>query len=553
MGAGQPGEIVDSTTRRGAPMGSGVELGPPEGAQLEFLVDRGVASDREPANEQELLKGRNISSIRPGRQTIKAGGKAPRLLRQPSWPYLRQLFLTTAPLVAADLLVLLTSLALCSLLGLQFLNPDDATSLAAVWVPAVAITWLLINAVLELYPGIGIGSVSEFKRLTISLTVVALVTAARIHPASSWALMRYAFMGCAYCICLTLAPLARIYLRRILAHQQWWGFPTLVCGNDSAVFSVYEWLRNNRRLGLRPVGVIADPLESGIDSSADWHVGSWDEARSVAARLETYWAIVVDSGRQDKDPAYLVDEYLGNVPIAYVVSELTGMPDHWNRHRLDEDLNGFMIEQHLLLPLPQLVKRSMDIGIALLVGIVLTPFFALLAVAIKVTSRGPVIYGQQRVGIGNTRFLAWKFRTMIDNAEPLIEEYLQRHPELREEWERTCKLKNDPRVTKLGRFMRKWSIDELPQLWNVLMGEMSVVGPRPIPVGEVPKYGENLETYCSVPPGITGLWQVCGRSDTTYEERIQLDSYYIHHWSPWMDLYLLARTVKTVLLTKGAY
>jgi lipopolysaccharide/colanic/teichoic acid biosynthesis glycosyltransferase len=164
-----------------------------------------------------------------------------------------------------------------------------------------------------------------------------------------------------------------------------------------------------------------------------------------------------------------------------------------------------------------------------------------------------VFFGHERVGIGNTRFKAWKFRTMIDNAEAALEEYLAEHPELRSEWESTQKLKNDPRVTPIGRWMRKWSVDELPQLWNVLVGEMSAVGPRPIVPCEIEIYGEHFEIFCSVLPGMTGLWQVCGRNDTSFRERIQLGIYYIHHWSPWLDLYLLARTVKTILFTKGAY
>ena len=142
---------------------------------------------------------------------------------------------------------------------------------------------------------------------------------------------------------------------------------------------------------------------------------------------------------------------------------------------------------------------------------------------------------------------------MVVGADKMIDDYLNEHPEYREEWERDHKLKHDPRVNALGKFMRKWSIDELPQVWNVLTGDMSIVGPRPIVIAEIAKYGEHYETLSTVLPGITGLWQVCGRNDTTYEERIQLDVYYIHHWSPWLDLYLLTKTVKTVLFTKGAY
>ncbi len=215
-------------------------------------------------------------------------------------------------------------------------------------------------------------------------------------------------------------------------------------------------------------------------------------------------------------------QYLGNVPNVFVVSKLTGIPDHWNRHQLDEGLAGVIVEQHLQLPIHQLVKRGTDLVVAVLASLVLLPMFALLGLAIKLTSAGPIFYGHERVGRGNSRFKAWKFRTMVVNADATLQDYLAGHPELREEWMRDHKLKNDPRVTPLGKWMRKWSIDELPQILNVLAGEMSVVGPRPIVDAEIIKYGKHFRNrQNSVLPGITGLWQVCGRNDTTYDERVQ--------------------------------
>lgn len=142
---------------------------------------------------------------------------------------------------------------------------------------------------------------------------------------------------------------------------------------------------------------------------------------------------------------------------------------------------------------------------------------------------------------------------MVKDADEVLKEYLEKHPELREEWERDQKLRSDPRVTRIGRILRQTSLDELPQLWNVLRGEMSLVGPRPIVQDEVIKYGEKFALYIKVKPGMTGLWQVSGRNDTTYQERVNLDTYYIRNWSLWLDLYILARTAWVVLTRKGAY
>ena len=206
-----------------------------------------------------------------------------------------------------------------------------------------------------------------------------------------------------------------------------------------------------------------------------------------------------------------------------------------------------------MLPLPRLTKRLMDMSAATIGGILLLPLLFYIAVAVKLSSRGPIIYGHERIGRGGRRFRAWKFRTMFENAGDLLEYYLEQHPELRLEWEQDQKLRYDPRVTRIGRFIRKTSLDELPQLWNVIRGQMSLVGPRPIVMAEVDKYGPYYELYTIVKPGITGLWQVSGRNNTTYEERVQLDAYYVRNWSPWLDAYLLLKTVRIVLFAKGAY
>jgi lipopolysaccharide/colanic/teichoic acid biosynthesis glycosyltransferase len=142
---------------------------------------------------------------------------------------------------------------------------------------------------------------------------------------------------------------------------------------------------------------------------------------------------------------------------------------------------------------------------------------------------------------------------MFQDAHFVLEQFLEDNPDARDEWERDQKLRYDPRVTRIGRFLRKTSLDELPQLWNVLRGDMSLVGPRPIVTKEIEKYGPYFGAYTMVKPGITGLWQVSGRNNTTYDERVQLDAYYVRNWSPWMDLYLLIRTIRIVLFAHGAY
>ena len=208
---------------------------------------------------------------------------------------------------------------------------------------------------------------------------------------------------------------------------------------------------------------------------------------------------------------------------------------------------------NVALAIPRVAKRTIDLALTSMVAAAAAPVMLVLAVAIKLTSRGPIFYCQKRIGQHGQHFFAWKMRTMVVDADKVLQNYLDKHPELQAEWERDHKLKNDPRVTLVGRFLRKTSLDELPQIWNVFKGEMSLVGPRPIVDDEIEKYGDTFNRYKRVLPGITGLWQVSGRNNTTYQERVNYDEYYVQNWSLRFDMYILMRTVRTVLLREGAY
>ena len=181
------------------------------------------------------------------------------------------------------------------------------------------------------------------------------------------------------------------------------------------------------------------------------------------------------------------------------------------------------------------------------------PVLAVLALLIRLSSAGPAIFAHTRIGENGKPFSCYKFRTMLCNGEEVLEKHLARHPEAKLEWERDFKLKEDPRVTKIGAWLRRTSLDELPQLLNVLRGEMSLVGPRPIVEEEIGRYEEYIQDYYIVKPGITGLWQVSGRNDIDYPERVRMDSWYVRNWSVWLDLILLAKTIGVVAARKGAY
>ena len=198
-------------------------------------------------------------------------------------------------------------------------------------------------------------------------------------------------------------------------------------------------------------------------------------------------------------------------------------------------------------------KRLFDVTATGAALIVLSPLFGGVALVLKLSDPGPVLYGHRRVGRGGRSFACLKFRTMATNGDEVLERLLRDDPVAREEWEATRKLRHDPRVTEMGRVLRRTSLDELPQLINILRGDMSVVGPRPVVDDELERYGRSASAYLSVRPGLTGLWQVSGRSDTTYHERVMLDRHYAARRSMGMDLAIIARTIPAVLRSSGSY
>lgn len=200
-----------------------------------------------------------------------------------------------------------------------------------------------------------------------------------------------------------------------------------------------------------------------------------------------------------------------------------------------------------------ILKRVMDLAIAIPMAIFLLPAYLLLAAIIYTDDKGPILFRQTRRGMNGKPFTCLKFRTMVTDASDRLERLLATDPALRAEWEATQKLKNDPRITGVGGFLRKHSLDELPQLWNIIKGEMSIVGPRPIIEDEVRRYGNHIDDYDHVRPGVVGLWQINGRNDTSYEQRVQLDVSYAQTRNVLLDLKILFGSIPAILLKRGAY
>lgn len=280
------------------------------------------------------------------------------------------------------------------------------------------------------------------------------------------------------------------------------------------------------------------------------------EAIDSATGSNNYHAavIAIDKGL-NKKTLYYIDHIQEKISRVIVLPQISSMPLF--NAEIISSINhkglAFFIKNNLLNPVDQTLKKMFDTALSWFLIIISLPFLLVLYLLVSVSTKGHPIFKQRRVGQGGRTFNIYKFRTMYLDANQRLEELINSDPQIKKEWEEEFKLKNDPRVTKIGNFLRRTSLDELPQILNVLQGKMSLVGPRPIIKDEIEKYGEYFEYFKAVKPGITGLWQVSGRSDLNYSERVQLDVWYVRNWSAGLDVVILIKTFVTVLSKKGSY
>jgi len=445
--------------------------------------------------------------------------------------------------VAVDVLSI-TLAAVATLIGYAVFGGSLADCPAAIACVAFASAVILLFQCVGLYKP-GIHPVYEIRQLLFSITGASLLAGTHQYVAgNAWQPM-LAFMP----IAAVLVPVTRFLARSFLARQSWWGVRCFVFGANRRIESLYKQHTQNVASGLKPTGF----LQESVPSSCSQEVSHSFEGRpqytlQAAKRHGVACALLHRAGRNDHDIHHFIEKHLREFARVIVLPDDPRLPSLWSLRGA-----GQSIEDNLLKSSAQLVKRSLDVTISLATLVLGSPVFAALALWVKFTSPGPVFYGHTRVGKNGRRFKAWKFRSMVTNADQVLQAHLDESPELRAEWEATFKLQNDPRITSAGRFLRKTSLDELPQLWNVLVGDMSLVGPRPIVEDEIERYKDSYRSYLRVLPGITGFWQVSGRNLTTYERRVELDEFYVRNWSVWFDVYILCRTVKTVLLREGAF
>ena len=401
-----------------------------------------------------------------------------------------------------------------------------------------------------LHPGGGCSPIEELRRLTIS--VVGGYVLLFAYLALTRSTEHYTRLG----LCVSMAfsilllPIFRYWTRVLLKKYGIGQIPVLIAGAGKTGKVVGAELKRDRFFGFKIMGYLEDGRHAPEpDLPGGEVVGKVDDAVDIARKMDVDY--LVAALPVERCTIHL-DDWLRHFNHVLIVPANRVFPILWSQPLDLCGLGSMEIGNRLRRPLGRFIKTLFECVIATLAVIFLFPVFIILAILVKCSSRGPVIYRAKRLGVNGSTIEVWKFRTMYADADQRLAKLLAENPDLKKEWDENFKLKNDPRVTPLGKILRKTSLDELPQFVNVLRGEMAVIGPRPIVEKEIDYYGRHYEVFSRVKPGITGFWQVSGRSDTTYERRIELDMYYINNWSIWLDYYIFLKTIKEVLTCRGA-
>jgi Undecaprenyl-phosphate galactose phosphotransferase WbaP len=453
---------------------------------------------------------------------------------------------TVCALAATDMFAITT---VVSVLAWWFMAAGASVSYGTIYGLSASITLFLTcaYAAFGLYRVIDIHPAEELRQMSV-MTVIAGAAATlvgAVYVPESLAV----FLGGTLLMAIVV-PTCRVLGRILLARTDWWGVPVVVLGTGSHGRAVVTTLNRWPELGFRPVALLQDrrlEKHEGVPSPTEP-----DRAPTVARMHHVPYAIIAMPNMAYEERARMITHFGKFFQRLFVVPEGLGPAALWTARSSSQGLLGFGVKHIRLSVAARTVKRCIDVVGAVCGLIVLTPLFATIAGLIKLDSHGPVFFKQQRMGMEGRCFTVLKFRTMYTDAEARLEEILDEDSQLRAQYEKYHKLQNDPRATRIGKWLRRLSLDELPQLWNVLRGDMSLVGPRAYMPGELPKMNGLSRSVLQCPPGLTGLWQVSGRNNLDFRTRVDLDVHYMQNWTLWLDLYILIRTIPVVLSGHGA-
>lgn len=392
----------------------------------------------------------------------------------------------------------------------------------------------------------------ELKGILGVLVVLSIIDLA-IVAFSKWNLSRYLWIYTWFFI-LTLVPVSRFFIKFLWRRFGSYKIRAVIFGGGQNALEAYQVLSKESYLGYDFIAVVCSSEEENLLKGLIPCLTRFEDIKELPDYRRIQYFIATDGDQEGLREYWirsLTNSYCRSVSI---IPATRGIP-------INNTKMSFLFSQEMLIlglntsltkPVSRVLKRFFDFIVSLLLLVVLSPVFLILGVLISRDGGAP-IYGHERVGQDGKKFKCLKFRSMVRNSQKVLQDLLENDPAAREEWEKDFKLKNDPRITSLGDFIRKTSLDELPQLFNVLIGQMSLVGPRPIVEEELARYKENVDYYLLAKPGMTGLWQVSGRNDVDYDKRVYFDAWYVKNWSLWNDIAILFKTVKVVFVRSGAY
>jgi Undecaprenyl-phosphate galactose phosphotransferase WbaP len=469
---------------------------------------------------------------------------------------LRQVLLTALPLLLVDVI----AIAACFEFSLWFAAGVSGRNipLNSPWqLLALSLTFCGLSTVIGLYPATAMNPVVELQRLIVTVLLTSLVLFTENAFLGELSRMELLTVTLMVPFAVVVLPAARFSARRFLPRYAWWGERAVVVGSGPQGRAVFQFFAASPQRGLRPIGLLDDRPDNywrgdEFDPGLPF-LGRTSELVSICQKRNVHWVVAAVA---DREPAEIASVLNRGSLIAnlVVLSSPVLLPSLWVESFEAAGLNGIHVRDRLLFPLQRITKRIFDVLVAGLLLLLASPFILLIGIIIRWKSPGSVFFGHERIGRNGRRFQAWKIRSMVPDAAARLKAHLAVNPAARQEWERDQKLRSDPRVIPgVGQLLRKTSLDELPQLWNVVCGDMSLVGPRPIVEDEIEKYREAWPLYLRVRPGVTGLWQISGRNNTTYDARVRLDTYYVRNWSMWLDYFILLRTVRTVVFREGSY
>ncbi|MCH1924618.1 undecaprenyl-phosphate galactose phosphotransferase WbaP [Shewanella sp. C32] len=393
---------------------------------------------------------------------------------------------------------------------------------------------------------------SELKECLQLLLAMAVADLALI-ALSKWDFSRGEWL-LLWTLCFVLVPTLRYFTKVGLRKLGFWQFPSFIVGSGRNAADAYRAIQSEALMGFDIQGFIcatnsckSAPIEGIPLLNLDMETVLLKYRKSKLFLAFEY----EQTELRDNWLRYLSAKGMRNVSV---IPTLRGVPLYGTdmSHFFSHELIMLRVQNNLARISSRMLKRVFDIVVSGLLLLILSPLLGYIAWKASRDGGSPT-YGHERVGQHGKKFKCLKFRSMVSNSKEVLEELLANDPEARAEWFKDFKLKNDPRITPIGHFLRKTSLDELPQLWNVFKGEMSLVGPRPVVDAELERYGDDAEYYLMAKPGMSGLWQVSGRNDVDYATRVYLDGWYVKNWSLWYDIAILFKTVGVVLHRDGAY